>query len=380
MQDFAASMGLSYEEIRSRFGLVDTLLRYHVIAGRKLTGQGLVTGGPPRTAKPLTAMSNPKDVLRFQRLANGTIAITDVQNNTAHVAGQPIMLPRANIFPVDRVLLNGDVFNNVATLLQFHPGFSSLAALLPRAPGLAGSFRTNTFNYTLLAPTNDALAAASASVPSDVQGLPRVLQYHVIARPGTLPDNFTQGAPLSTLLPGNNLTIRYRRVTVPARFNSSRNISFTTATIVPGPDSPGGAANVTSANLFSGRGTVQGIDRVLLPAQAASNASEAAGAGTNSTSTAAAGRRLLGMSIMSAPHASAAHLLGDALAAGSITRGRQLLGFGSGRAKGYGGGDDSDSSTECNQGVCSGSMFYDDLQNASDAQYSGSAIDAGDEF
>ncbi|WIA29470.1 hypothetical protein OEZ86_011971 [Tetradesmus obliquus] len=144
------------------------------------------------------------------------------------------MLPRANIFPVDRVLLN------------VHPEFSSLAALLPRAPGLAGSFRTNTFNYTLLAPTNDALAAASASVPSDVQGLTRVLQYHVIARPGTLPDNFTQGAPLSTLLPGNNLTIRYRRVTVPARFNSSRNMSFTTATIVPGPDSPGGAANVTT--------------------------------------------------------------------------------------------------------------------------------------
>lgn len=140
------------------------------------------------------------------------------------------------------------------------------------------------------------------------------------------------------------------------------------------------AATLLKRSCHCTQGTVQGIDRVLLPAQAASNASEAAGAGTNSTSTAAAGRRLLGMSIMSAPHASAAHLLGDALAAGSITRGRQLLGFGSGRAKGYGGGDDSDSSTECNQGVCSGSMFYDDLQNASDAQYSGSAIDAGDEF
>lgn len=57
------------------------------------------------------------------------------------------------------------------------------------------------------------------------------------------------------------------RVTVPARFNSSLNISFTTATIVPGPDSPGGAANVTSANLFSGRvsaadGSAVGADQL----------------------------------------------------------------------------------------------------------------------
>ncbi|WIA08914.1 hypothetical protein OEZ85_008332 [Tetradesmus obliquus] len=256
IQDFSASMGLSLEELRARPGLVDTLLSYHVIPGRKLTGAGLVAGGPPRTAKPLSAMSNPQDVLRFQRLANGTITVTDVQNNTAHVAGQPLMLPRANVFPVDRVLLNGDVFTNVTTLLQFHPEFSSLAALMPKAPGLAGSFRDNTFNHTLLAPTNDALAAASALVPSDEQGLTQVLQYHVIAQPGTLPDNFTQGAPLSTLLPGHNVVIRYRRVTVPARFNSSRNTSSTTATVEPEAGSPDAAANVTSTNLFSGKNSM----------------------------------------------------------------------------------------------------------------------------
>jgi hypothetical protein len=67
-----------------------------------------MAGGVPRTARPLSAIDNPKDVLRFQRLANSTIVVTDVQNNTARVAGQPIMLPRANIFPVDRVLLNGE--------------------------------------------------------------------------------------------------------------------------------------------------------------------------------------------------------------------------------------------------------------------------------
>jgi hypothetical protein len=57
------------------------------------------------------------------------------------------------------------------------------------------------------------------------------------------------------------------RVTVPARFNSSRNISFTAATVAPGLGSPGGAANVTSANLFSGRvsaadGTAVGADHL----------------------------------------------------------------------------------------------------------------------
>lgn len=39
IQDFAASMGLSLEELRARPGLVDTLLSYHVIPGRKLTGE-----------------------------------------------------------------------------------------------------------------------------------------------------------------------------------------------------------------------------------------------------------------------------------------------------------------------------------------------------
>jgi hypothetical protein len=59
------------------------------------------------------------------------------------------------------------------------------------------------------------------------------------------------------------------RVTVPARFNSSRNISFTAATVAPQPGSPGGAANVTSANLFSGRvsaadGTAVGADHSFI--------------------------------------------------------------------------------------------------------------------
>jgi hypothetical protein len=73
------------------------------------SGEGLQAGGTTRVAKPLSAMSNPNDVLRFQRLANGTITVTDVQNNTARVASQPMLLPRANVFPVDRVLLNGEM-------------------------------------------------------------------------------------------------------------------------------------------------------------------------------------------------------------------------------------------------------------------------------
>jgi hypothetical protein len=73
-----------------------------------LPGEGLEAGGASRTAKPLSSMSNAKDVLRFQRLANGTITVTDVQNNTAQVTDKAIMLPRANVFPVNRVLLNGE--------------------------------------------------------------------------------------------------------------------------------------------------------------------------------------------------------------------------------------------------------------------------------
>lgn len=66
----------------------------------------MVAGGATLTAKPISARTNANDLLRFQRLANSTITVTDVQNNTAQVA-EPIVLPRANVFAVDRVLLNG---------------------------------------------------------------------------------------------------------------------------------------------------------------------------------------------------------------------------------------------------------------------------------
>jgi hypothetical protein len=83
------------------------------------------------------------------------------------------------------------------------------------------------------------------------------------------------------------------------------------------------------------------------------------------------------MSFMSAPHASAAHiyLLADALAASSITSGRQMLGSGHGSSS-----DDM----ACYLGVCgqpsTNSQLYEDFQEASEALYSGSAVDAGDEF
>ncbi|KAF6258036.1 hypothetical protein COO60DRAFT_1639422 [Scenedesmus sp. NREL 46B-D3] len=338
IQNFAASMGLSYEELLSRPALVDTLLSYHVIPARKLTGQGLVAGGATLTAKPISARTNANDLLRFQRLANSTITVTDVQNNTAQVA-EPIVLPRANVFAVDRVLLNGDVFDNVTKLLQFHPEFTALAALLSQTPGVAGTFRANKFNHTLLAPTNAALAAASASLPPDAAGRARVLQYHTIARPGALPDDFRPGAPLMTLLPGHEVTVRYTRLTIPARFNSSRNVSFTTTTVLPEPGSPGDAANVTSTNIFAGR---------------------------------VSGRR---------------HLLADEPAASRMASGRQLLRYGSRRASGFGGnGGNNDDGCDpgvddgCGQPGYASSMMYQDLTDTSEELNSRGSVDAGDEF
>jgi hypothetical protein len=81
---------------------------------------------------------------------------------------------------------------------------------------------------------------------------------------------------------------------------------------------------------------------------------------------------------MSTPHASAAHILDDAPAAGRIASGRQMLGMGSSKARGY------NNDMACYMGVCgqpsSNSQLYEDFRDASDALYSGSAIDAGDEF
>lgn len=136
-----------------------------------------------------------------------------------------------------------------------------------------------------------------------------------------------------------------------------------------------------AAGLLLYQGTVQGINRVLLPAKAASNASETAMAGTNtntsetamagtnSTSTTSPGRRLLG------PAAEAA----------SMASGRQLLRYGSNRAAGYGGGN-SDSGCDptldngCGVPGSQNSMMWQSLQDSSEAMSSGSAVDAGDEF
>jgi hypothetical protein len=85
----------------------------------------------------------------------------------------------------------------------------------PPLPPLAGTFRANRFNHTLLAPTNEALAAAEGSLPPDVQGCERVLRFHTISRPGALPDDFRQGAAVMTLLPGHNVMIQYMRCVRP---------------------------------------------------------------------------------------------------------------------------------------------------------------------
>jgi hypothetical protein len=138
------------------------------------------------------------------------------------------------------------------------------------------------------------------------------------------------------------------------------------------------------------QGTVHGINRVLLPARAASNASEAAEAGTAAAtnSTPSSGRRMLGVSrasslMMMTPVVSAASLLADAAAVDRQASGRQLLGYGSGRSSKYGDSDNGCDPTlndGCGVPGSQNSMMWQSLQDSSDALGSGAAVDAGEEF
>jgi hypothetical protein len=62
--------------------------------------------------------------------------------NTRHTFSNRLALSRylLTLLPAAAAAAPGDVFNNVSALLQFHPEFSSLAALLSRVPGLSGAF------------------------------------------------------------------------------------------------------------------------------------------------------------------------------------------------------------------------------------------------
>ncbi|KAF8056258.1 hypothetical protein HT031_006446 [Scenedesmus sp. PABB004] len=258
--EFARAMSLSVDELARTPALVDTLLSYSLLPGAALTGSKLAAGGPPRLAR----SANPAFSVELFRAPGGGLAATDVQGNVAALSGGWDAADRVRVYGASRVLLNGDVFTSPAAFLTFYPRFSALAALTKRV-GLWPTLQRSDLDRTLFAPSNAALRAdGGAAAAAEAGGLSALLRYHVVQGSRRVPYGFKAGVAVPTLLAGNTLSLRYgtKRVAV-AGTNGS--LVLTTADVVPEAGSPGKPARIVMANVFAGRATIHGIDRVLLP-------------------------------------------------------------------------------------------------------------------
>lgn len=100
------------------------------------------------------------------------------------------------------------MFTTAKELVEFYPEFATLAGLI-RTAGLLETFQKNTFDNTLFVPTNNAFKAV-VQVPEGA-ALVDLLTYHVVLGSRSLPDNFTQGQPVATLLKGHTVSVEFGR-------------------------------------------------------------------------------------------------------------------------------------------------------------------------
>lgn len=208
-------------------GLLQTVLKYHVVAGRvnASTAYGL------NEAKSLAGQRLNLNLRGDSpKINDSTIIATDIEctNGVIHVIDE-VLIPSLDTIPV--VATKAGTFN---TLLA-----AAKAAGLADVLGSAGPF-------TVFAPSDDAFAKLPAGTvetllqPENKQKLVDILKYHVIA--GRVYDNdAVKAGQASTLL------------------NRSVNIRFTAEGIMVNK------SKVIAKNVAASNGVIHVIDNVLLP-------------------------------------------------------------------------------------------------------------------
>merc|ERR1712099_73998 len=176
-------------------------------------------------------------------------------NNVVHVIDEvllPFELPESTMEQVPEAPTPEIPSDSIAGVALTVPDLSILVEALTQA-GLVGEFVDPTSTFTVLAPTNDAFAAALDALPFDsladipLETLQQILSYHVITVGAVTSDQLTDGQVIPTL-EGGELTVD--------------------PTSEPGSvifKGIGSDAKVVVADVAAGDAVVHVIDAVLLP-------------------------------------------------------------------------------------------------------------------
>jgi uncharacterized surface protein with fasciclin (FAS1) repeats len=222
------------------------ILQYHLLSSTK-SAADLKAGSATQN----TAYTYESKAATLSLNTSSGVAITDAVLTEAKVSAADVRASNGIVHVVDKVLVPPGVLN-VVQMAQVNPVFSSLVSNVVKA-NLATTL-SGTGPFTVFAPTNDAFAAASATVATlNNTQLGYVLKYHVLGSQ-VLASGIPFGAPVATLNT-NLLTGASSAAQTITINNSPLRITDTTAS----------TAAIAATDVRASNGVIHVIGKVLIP-------------------------------------------------------------------------------------------------------------------
>lgn len=220
------------------------ILKYHVLPSRK-DAAALIAGGATQ-ATLLQPTGQPPATLAVD--GRSGVKLTDAVRTEAAVTTADVAASNGVIHVVDKVLVPPGVLN-VVQMAQTNPAFSILVEAVVTA-NLATTL-SGAGPFTVLAPTNDAFAAAltelgvsKAALLAD-PSLASILTYHVVA--------------------GRVLAQDVVALSKPASVSTVQGSSFTVGADLGITDGVSRKATLLATDVIGSNGVIHVVDKVLLP-------------------------------------------------------------------------------------------------------------------
>ena len=96
-------MGMTTQDALARPGMLDAILSYHIIPHVKGTSSRLEVGKPA-----IAGTGNPKETVQFTKRKDGSVIVTDLQDNEAKVVKADMDAGMGIVHGIDKVLMNGE--------------------------------------------------------------------------------------------------------------------------------------------------------------------------------------------------------------------------------------------------------------------------------
>jgi len=257
IKTFLSKMGMTTQDALARPGMLDAILSYHIIPYVKGTSSRLEVGKPV-----IAGTGNPKETVEFIKGKDGSVIVTDLQDNEAKVVKADMDAGLGIVHGIDKVLMNDRVYFTLADALAGNKQWDTLTGAA-KSSGFVSALKDPKTSITLFAPNNGAFKAVPnlGSLPKET--VVGVLKYHAVPGYKEIKD-LKSGESLGTLDGNKKVT-----VTVNTK-NETKGIVIRSVFIAPESGSKGRAVSIGRPNIWAGKSIIHGVNGVLLPAAGAS--------------------------------------------------------------------------------------------------------------